>query len=129
MEQLKKCWTSLWRIDEHHDNYRNRRTSWWTIIIKWIQKIPHCRKSSKTQSRNSRNRDIIDTPNTHIHDRPLYCFCTGISTNSGGIILVLRTQTLLRPLSESMRSFKCFPPVNKMLENVTCFPVYSSAFV
>jgi hypothetical protein len=57
-------------------------------------------------------RGTMDTPNTPIHDRSFSCIGTGTSTKSDGAKLVLCFQT--SPLSEVMRSCKCFPHVSKM---------------
>ena len=51
---------------------------------------------------------IIDTPNTHIHDRSLG---TGTPLKSGGVKLVVLTLTF--SLGEMIQSFKC-PHVSKL---------------
>jgi len=55
--------------------------------------------------------DKSDTPNTQIHDRSLSWIGIGISIKCGGVKLILWAQ--ICPLSEIMRSCKCFPHVSK----------------
>jgi len=57
-------------------------------------------------------RDKINTPNTQTHDRSTSWLYTSTSIKSGGVKLVLWTQT--SPLSEMRRSCKCFPHVSTM---------------
>ena len=52
------------------------------------QKIPPCQNSLKIQQENRRNRQKIDTPNTHMHARSLSCLSLGTSINSGRVKLV-----------------------------------------
>jgi len=55
----------------------------------------------------------IDTPDTQILDRSLSWLSTGTSIKiNGGVKLVWWAQTF--PLSEMVRSCKCFPRMNKM---------------
>jgi len=51
-------------------------------------KIPHCRDSSKFQSKNRKITCKIDTPNTHRHDRSLSWLDIGTSIKSGSVKLV-----------------------------------------
>jgi hypothetical protein len=57
-------------------------------------------------------RGEIDTPNTPVDDRSISVLGTCISIKGGGIKLILRAQT--SPLSEMIRSCKCFTRVSKM---------------
>ena len=58
------------------------------------------------------DRGEIDTPITQMHYRSLSWLGTGTSVTSGGVNLVLCTQA--SPISEMMRSCKCFPHVSNM---------------
>jgi len=57
-------------------------------------------------------RDIIDTPNTQIHDCSLSWLGTDISIISGGVKLVLLTRTSRE--SGMTQSCKCFPHASQM---------------
>jgi hypothetical protein len=51
-------------------------------------------------------RGKIDATNTQVHERSLSLIGTGISIKGGGVKLISWTQ--ISPLSEMMRSCKCF---------------------
>ena len=53
-----------------------------------------------------------NTTNTRMHDLSLSRLVTRTSIKSGGVKIVLWSQT--SPLSEMMRAYKCFPFVSKM---------------
>ena len=75
------------------------------------KKIPHCRNISKIKCQNRWKRENWYL-NTHKNDRALSWLGTCTSIKRGEAKLVLWAQT--SPLTEMMRSCKCFPFVSKM---------------
>jgi hypothetical protein len=72
-------------------------------------KNKHCHT---VKDRTIVERDTIDIPNTQIHYISLFWLGTGTSIESGGLALVLLSQT--SPLGEMMRIGKCPLLVIKM---------------
>ena len=86
----------------------------------------HCRNKMKNKTNNKLSKHLQNQiiklwkeanssligPNTQIHDYSLSWVGTGTSKKRYRVKLVLWTQT--SPLSEMMRSGKCFPHVSKM---------------
>jgi hypothetical protein len=75
------------------------------------KKIPHCRNISKIKCQNRWKRENRYL-NTHKNDRTLSWLGTCTSIKRGEAKLALWAQT--SPLTEMMRSCKCFPFVSKM---------------
>jgi hypothetical protein len=61
------------------NTYKMKKNPKYTTLCEQIQNIPHCVNRSKIQLTNHRNKDKIDTPITHIHDRSLSWLGTGTS--------------------------------------------------
>jgi len=101
---------NLWDV-KRRQNYSVHVYRLKYLEIKWEKKYHTVRTIPKSNIKIV-ERSKLDTPNTQIHDHSLSWLGTGTSIKRGRVKLVLCAQTF--PLSEMMRSCKCFSHVSKI---------------
>jgi hypothetical protein len=105
------------QIANRKKHHRNQYYKLLPFLIKWNTK--NTTMSEQNPIKKTIERDKIDTLNTQMHDRSHSWLCTDTSIKSGGDELGLWVKGF--PLTEMMRSYKCFPHVSK-IPTLACNP-------
>ena len=91
---------------------KHDRNQYYKFLIKWNTKNTTVSEHFQNPLKQIIERYKIETLNTQIHDRSHSWLCTDTSIKSGGDELDLWAKGF--PLTEMMRSCKCFPHVSKI---------------